>query len=234
MDYAKIYRRLIDNRMQNTPVGYTETHHIVPKSLGGSNDKENLVKLTAKEHFISHLLLTKMYAKGSDEYYKMCYAFLMMLVTSQNQNRYITSKKYELLKKTRSVNMKEKQGGKNNSQYNTRWIHNTITLEDTKIKISDDYILPEGCVFVRKSTKTIMTIKCEYCFNEFNSYNKRKYCSRKCCGHATQPNTTDKSRKRVMDENGIIYNSLHDASIALGITPEGVAYRIKRGKGSYL
>jgi hypothetical protein len=39
---------------------YTETHHIIPKSLGGDNTKENLVKLTAREHFICHLLLPRM------------------------------------------------------------------------------------------------------------------------------------------------------------------------------
>ncbi len=39
---------------------YTERHHIIPKSLGGNNSKENLVRLTAREHFICHWLLTKM------------------------------------------------------------------------------------------------------------------------------------------------------------------------------
>jgi len=39
---------------------YTETHHVIPKSLGGDNTKENLVKLTAREHFICHLLLPRM------------------------------------------------------------------------------------------------------------------------------------------------------------------------------
>jgi hypothetical protein len=39
---------------------YTERHHIIPKSLGGSNKKDNLVKLTAREHFICHLLLPRM------------------------------------------------------------------------------------------------------------------------------------------------------------------------------
>ena len=40
---------------------YTETHHILPKSMDGSNDVDNLVVLTGKEHFICHYLLTKIY-----------------------------------------------------------------------------------------------------------------------------------------------------------------------------
>lgn len=39
---------------------YYERHHIIPKSMGGSDDKINLVLLTPKEHFICHLLLVKM------------------------------------------------------------------------------------------------------------------------------------------------------------------------------
>lgn len=44
---------------------YFETHHIVPKSLGGTDDKNNLVNLTAREHYIAHLLLVKI-AKSSN------------------------------------------------------------------------------------------------------------------------------------------------------------------------
>jgi hypothetical protein len=38
---------------------YFERHHILPKSMGGSDHQKNLVLLTAKEHFICHWLLTK-------------------------------------------------------------------------------------------------------------------------------------------------------------------------------
>lgn len=60
MNYQKIYDNIIHNRLLNSITdGYTECHHILPKSLGGSNDKSNLINLTAREHFICHLLLTK-------------------------------------------------------------------------------------------------------------------------------------------------------------------------------
>lgn len=36
---------------------YHEEHHIVPKCMGGLNDKENLIDLFAEEHFIAHKLL---------------------------------------------------------------------------------------------------------------------------------------------------------------------------------
>ena len=58
--YSKWYRALIAKRKNNPPIGYCERHHILPHSLGGTNDKANLVKLTAREHFICHRLLVKM------------------------------------------------------------------------------------------------------------------------------------------------------------------------------
>ena len=35
----------------------SENHHIIPKSCGGLNDKNNMIRLTAKEHFIGNHLV---------------------------------------------------------------------------------------------------------------------------------------------------------------------------------
>ena len=50
--YTKCYYSIIDRaKSRDLPKEiYTERHHILPKSLGGANGKDNLVKLTAKEH----------------------------------------------------------------------------------------------------------------------------------------------------------------------------------------
>ena len=58
MIYREVYDRLIDNaKKRNCGDGYYETHHIIPRSEGGSNSKDNLVRLTPKEHFVAHKLL---------------------------------------------------------------------------------------------------------------------------------------------------------------------------------
>ena len=117
MNYSKIYYKIIENRKNNPYDGYIESHHIVPKSLGGTDDKNNLVNLTAREHFICHLLLTKMYSQNTPNYYKMVKAFMMMLVCkSENQERFLTSKKYEFLKTKFSEAQSISQSGSNNSQ----------------------------------------------------------------------------------------------------------------------
>ena len=58
--YSKCYYKIIEYRKNNTFDGYVERHHIIPKSLGGSNKKENIIALTAREHFVCHRLFIKM------------------------------------------------------------------------------------------------------------------------------------------------------------------------------
>ena len=58
MNYKKLYETLIHNAKERDMVdGYTEIHHIIPRSEGGSNDKDNLVELTPKEHYVAHKLM---------------------------------------------------------------------------------------------------------------------------------------------------------------------------------
>jgi hypothetical protein len=64
MDYLKSYNSLVVRGKNRQLTGYTETHHIIPKCVGGTNDKYNLVKLTAREHFICHLLLCEIYPEN--------------------------------------------------------------------------------------------------------------------------------------------------------------------------
>lgn len=63
MDYQRIHDVLInrarrENRSKNT--GIYDAHHIIPKSLGGTNRAENMVLLTPKEHFLVHRLLYRL------------------------------------------------------------------------------------------------------------------------------------------------------------------------------
>ena len=99
MNYQRIYDQIIENRKINKLEGYKENHHIIPRSLGGTNDTDNIVKLTAREHFICHVLPTK-FTTGTDRH-KMLYAANMMSQISRDyQSRYIPkSKIYEMLKK---------------------------------------------------------------------------------------------------------------------------------------
>lgn len=58
--YAKWYFKIVESARKQFRSGYTERHHVVPKSIGGGNDDQNIVCLTAREHFVCHRLLVKM------------------------------------------------------------------------------------------------------------------------------------------------------------------------------
>lgn len=95
MDYGKWYDTLIERRKQmGRPEGYVEVHHIVPRSFGGTDDPTNLVAMTAREHFIAHRLLAKMYPESG-----MVHAVYKMVCANQTTKRYkVTSRVYELLR----------------------------------------------------------------------------------------------------------------------------------------
>jgi hypothetical protein len=61
MDYKRIYAEFIKDRRakESTLTGYSERHHIVPRSMGGGDDVENLISLTPEDHFFAHLVLAK-------------------------------------------------------------------------------------------------------------------------------------------------------------------------------
>ena len=103
--YSKLYHNITSNAKQRIIEGYTELHHIIPQSLGGSNDKDNLVELTAREHFICHWLLIKM-TEGDDRS-KMLYALKGMKAGNKYQQRYqtkITARVYEKYRIEHSLN----------------------------------------------------------------------------------------------------------------------------------
>lgn len=61
MDYAKHYTYLINKAKTRIISDKTESHHIVPKCIGGSDEPTNLVDLTLREHYIAHILLAKIH-----------------------------------------------------------------------------------------------------------------------------------------------------------------------------
>ena len=112
MDYLKIYNSIIERGKNRVLSGYGENHHIVPKCVGGTNKKWNLVKLTAKEHYICHMLLCEIYPKEN----KLKYAFWRMCNVGyskyQERNYRVSGIVYERLKKEMSIIISENRKGK--------------------------------------------------------------------------------------------------------------------------
>ncbi|MBR8182098.1 hypothetical protein KDW54_06755 [Burkholderia ambifaria] len=61
MNYQKIYDRLMARAVGRSIDGYTESHHVVPRCMGGTDATANLVRLTPEEHYVAHQLLVRIY-----------------------------------------------------------------------------------------------------------------------------------------------------------------------------
>lgn len=135
--YRTLYFKIINNAKNRAkPESYCENHHIIPRSMGGSDFKENLVALTGREHFICHYLLIK-FALGKGKI-SMLYAFNRMKPNKKYKHRYFNSRLYSASRKDFSSAVSKSQIGRK---------HNPTSLE-TKKKLS------EKALGVRKSEET--------------------------------------------------------------------------------
>jgi hypothetical protein len=114
MDYKQIYDRLIDRGRNRVLESYSERHHVVPKCMGGSDDPDNLVKLTPEEHYLAHQLLVKIHPGN----YALVRAATMMVPDRPS------NKLYGWLRRKLAEAQSIAQSGELNSQYNTKWVTN--------------------------------------------------------------------------------------------------------------
>jgi hypothetical protein len=129
--YSRYYSALIlkaQSRNLDETI-YTEKHHIVPRSFGGKNNNSNLVKLTAKEHYIAHALLWKM--KFDPEYHsKMSYALRLMIFGSGTKNQLRNYKCHSRLYETVRLEFSEAHSrnmtGSNNPFYGKKHSQESI------------------------------------------------------------------------------------------------------------
>lgn len=111
MDYFTLYKKLIEDATINPKDDvYKELHHIIPKCMGGSDLTENLVKLTARQHYLAHWLLYKMYKTS-----KLVHAWHNMSVIGKGQeSRKVNSHLFEYCRKERQKILSEEMSGEGN------------------------------------------------------------------------------------------------------------------------
>ena len=101
MNYKKHYDLLIERSKNRVLEGYVEKHHIIPKCLGGTDDKENLAILTPEEHFLAHQLLIKL----NPGHRGLVYAVQMM--TNHHTNARTNNKLFGWIRRRMALAMSE-------------------------------------------------------------------------------------------------------------------------------
>ncbi len=163
MNYSRIHNNIIQNaktHQRKRDINYYENHHIIPTCLGGLNSKDNMILLTAREHYLVHWLLVKIYSNHS-LCYKLASAFNKMCSRSSNQQRKYTSAQYVIARN-------------NFSKYHPAK-HN-----DIKKKISNSLkIYYENNSKYDYSKHVIFTCACGKKLN-ISHLDRRKFCSIEC------------------------------------------------------
>lgn len=160
MNYFKIYYNLINSALlkkRKRYDNYFESHHVKPSCKNG----KFMVLLTAREHFIAHLLLTKIYKNDK----QLVYAFNMMFMTSENQSRHMNSKWFEYKRKLFSEN-------------------HPCKTEEVKNKISESLKIYNKNKHIGQSC-ALNT--CKYC--DIIIRKNKKFCSSECAEQYFTNNT---------------------------------------------
>jgi hypothetical protein len=152
MNYQKIHDQIIERAKTRILNSYKERHHIIPRCLGGSNNKDNLVDLTAREHFIIHLLLSKIHPENR----KLSNAlWLMANVKREYQHRHNPSSRlYEIARLQYSKNNQKE----NNPMFGRK--HSDETKQKIKESRIGKYKKEDNSFYGKKHTEeTIKKIK---------------------------------------------------------------------------
>lgn len=154
MNYQKHYNALIERAKSRNLEGYSESHHIIPRCIGGTDHRNNLVSLTPEEHYTAHLLLVRIYPGC----HQLVHAAHMMTVGSTMHCR--NNKVYGWLKRRYSQVCSLKIG-KLNPSYGKPWFVNPRTGENGKFVPGFE---PEGWIPGRVVKKD--TTSCSECGND--------------------------------------------------------------------
>lgn len=206
--YTKYYYNIINRAKERTGIiGYTEKHHIVPKSLGGNNKKDNIATLTTREHFVCHWLLTKM-TMGIEKQ-KMCYAWFFFKAKSDQLR--ITSRTFSAMRDLHSAEVT----GKKNPMFNKHHSEETKTKQSAAKK----GYKPASCGWNKGIPHTAEAKLKNSIANtgEKNGAWKRKRTKE-------EKEAVSKAQSKPIMVNGVQYESISKAAQALNISPYKVLH----------
>jgi len=189
MDYKKHYDLLIEKAKHRKLSEYKEKHHIIPRCMGGTDNKDNLVDLTPEEHYVAHQLLVKMHPNHQG----LIWAALQMTGHSSSEGR-ANNKLYGWLRRKHQKVAKSRIGDSNGS-YGRSWYYDPVTLKNGKFL---DEEVPAGWLKGRVPKPKCMTCDIEISVG-------RKYCK----SHAPRKR---KNTNHVNSECEICGESIHHTS----------------------
>lgn len=248
--YTRWYFSIIDRARichRSKKDAYYERHHIIPRKLNGSNDKRNIVLLTAREHYVCHLLLPKMCVEPKHKS-SMVFAFLMMSQWNSkgtDGHRYVSGT-YATMKQSYLESIR----GVNHPRYGVTWSEDRklrhsealkaagvnrglIRTVATKLKISQTRIANstgagnKNPMFGKEHTPDSKS--------KMSEVKKRRIQERGVDQHRNNQIIANPRSRAVMDHQGNMFPSVSAAGRHYGYKgAQGVRCRIQRGEWRYV
>jgi hypothetical protein len=180
MNYQRIYNTIIERGKKRTLLEYTEEHHIVPRCLGGADDKSNLVDLTPEEHYVCHQILVKMYPDNI----RLVSAAMFMVANGMNRR---SNKSYGWLRRKWAEHM---TGPNNPAKLNGPWnkgisgYKNKVNFSNESIKLFSERMKKNNpCAGVKPWNHPRATVvtkgiwaRADEIYNVWLANNKPSYC----------------------------------------------------------
>lgn len=249
MNYSRIYENLIFSaKNRKKPKCYCEKHHIVPKSMGGDDSKENLVILTAREHFLAHWLLKKIYNNK-----ETIYAFHAMTKPVGNNRQRYTSHSFKYAREAMAKWMKENRAGekhplfgkkgKENPNFGSKRTNETRKKQSdaAKKRTSNANSLKIVCVETGQSFKSISEAKKTFTKGNINYalktgglaggyhfFSAGRDFEKKENKYSAGEN--HRFSKKIIDEFGNIFNTSAEAGKSINCTGSAISIAIKNNK----
>ena len=185
--YTKVYyqitsRAQLEQRLKGNGI-YYEKHHIIPRSLGGVNSKGNIALLSPKEHYVCHLLLTKM-VDGLDKQ-EMSYALWNISNNGGNKNQHrhkLTARAYNTVRQIYAQNTRKEWSQEYKDRMKDVWKKSLVKhYGEDNTEFKGYYHTPWGRFVTRKEAvlttpyKGLSTVRIRYaCKNNENVVLRRK------------------------------------------------------------
>lgn len=253
-EYIEIYNKSKEQLFEGYDLSYFEKHHFIPKCLGGTNHPDNIVSIPYQLHIYTHYLLTKMVKKDTYQWRQLSLAFGRMVDGNDYQERNISNemilsdlskiskKQYRHSEETRDI-MKEKAVGR--KSFNRKRtivegiVFDSITEAADYFKVNRKtirYWIKNG----GKPTKEITK-------NKLRKISKEKFKNKKnhpMYGVKRTKETKEKisnsnkgkvpTNRKMVKINGIIYESIMEASRKLDFHHTTIRRWIKIGKAKLI
>lgn len=209
--YINRYNKFISNCILPADETYFENHHIIPKCMGGKDDESNLIKLTARQHFIAHWMLWKAY-KTND----LAYAFFLMNVVNKNhigRKKRINSKTYSLLKEHKSQNQ---------SLLNSERWKNEEWAKKQKLILSQAASTP---IESKRRSKSASETNKKY-KDQKSKRHKALWNNKEWAENSRKKMIENHPRTKAIIVDGVEYSKAEEVAKKFNITKPGVRYRI--------